>query len=120
MDAVARADRVDMAEGAEGGELQPEVPVFVKVEGLVEAAADLYRPLAEEQCVDGDGVFDHQARGVVGLVIGAHRFGAAILVNAHAIHAGIRGDGLGFGLEALDELADVLRLQPVVVVEEEK
>ena len=109
-----------MAERAERGELQPEVPVFVEVEGFVEAAASLERPVAEEQRVDRDGVLDHQAGGVVSFVVGAHRLGAAVLAHAHAIHPGIRGDSLGFGLQALDEAADVFRLQPVVVIEQEE
>ena len=119
MDAVASSDGVHMAEGPQRGQLQPEVPVLEEIESFVKAATSCDSLFAEEQGMDRNGVFYHQACRIVGFVVNPYGFQAAVSAGANALDAGIGGDGVRLCFKALDEVGDVFGLQPVVVVEEE-
>ena len=116
--AVKRRALVDMPEIGALAQLQPEIPVLVYREALIEAAIRAIEQVPGEQHrVDGDVVVAHQQQPVEGLREG--------LDCGPAGGVGLAGAAVGgayFPLvfEKHQQLFDVVRGEPVVFVEKKQ
>jgi hypothetical protein len=106
-------------EGPLVGQLQPEVPVLEQVEVLVESRRRPRQGAAEHHAMDGQVVLEQQAHRVEAGFEAVHGLPAAGL-QAPLRHVGIRGRGLGLGLQRAGEPAQVIRQEHVVVVQEQQ
>ena len=103
-------------------QLQPEIPVLVQIKLLVEPTGRFppQRLSPKQQRMDRNEVFTAQPCVVKRLVVDLHGLPGVARGPADASDAGVGGDGCWFLLQQFDQARQVIRFEPVVIIQKDQ